>query len=345
MAPRAKTFLRSFLSFLLAGIFLYVAFRGTNVDELLNSLRDVRYFWIALLIPVGLLSHYMRAVRWKYLLGHVKTDLSIRNLFAAVMIGYMVNNALPRVGEIVRPYVAGKLEGISKSTAFGSVVIERIIDLVAVAAIFCLVLFFSPGVLAAFVEDAETLRPLFLAGSLVSLLLLLLLFLKSESLLRSAKVLLALVPARSRDRVQSLFDSFVSGFRVASIREAFGKIALTSVLIWGLYALTLYIPFFAYPEIAAAGLGFDAAIVLLTLSSAAFVLPAPGAFGTYHTFLKFALMRLFGIHEVTALSYTIVTHELGVLTTTLTGAYFLMRDHLKVSEATASSDTGGAEPG
>ncbi|HEX9614365.1 MAG TPA: lysylphosphatidylglycerol synthase transmembrane domain-containing protein [Bacteroidota bacterium] len=342
MAPRAKTLLRSILSFLLAAVFLYVAFRGTNFDELLNSLKDVRYFWIVLLIPVGLLSHYARAVRWKYLLGHVKVDLSVRNLFAAVMIGYMVNNALPRVGEIVRPYVVGRLEKISKSTALGSVVVERIIDLVAVAAIFCLVLTFSPGVLSAFVDDAETLRPVFLGGSVVSLLLFLVLFLKSESLIRSAQVLLAFVPARSRERVQSVFDSFVSGFRVASMKEAFGKIALASIVIWGLYALGLFIPFFAFPEIADAGLGFDAAIVLLTLSSVAFILPAPGAFGTYHTFLKFALMKMFGIHEVTALSYTIVTHEFGVLLTTVTGAYFLLKDQVKVSDATADSPGGGA---
>jgi len=340
MAPRTKTLLRSVLSFLLAGIFLYVAFRGTDIDELMDSLKNVRYIWIILLIPVGLLSHFARAYRWKFLLGHVKENLSIRNLFAAVMIGYMVNNALPRVGEIVRPYVVGRLEGISKSTALGSVVVERIIDLVAVAAIFCLVLFFSPGILSAFVEDAETLRPVFLAGSLASVLLLIILLLKSESLIRSGKVLLRLAPARSRDRVQSLFESFVSGFRAASMKQHFGKIALTSAVIWGLYALGLYLPFFAYPEIAEAGLGFDAAIVLLTLSSMAFVLPAPGAFGTYHTFLKFALIRLFGINEVTALSYTIVTHELNVLITTLTGAYFLVKDHLKVSEIARGTEAG-----
>ncbi|MEX1140375.1 MAG: lysylphosphatidylglycerol synthase transmembrane domain-containing protein [Bacteroidota bacterium] len=338
MAPRTKILLRTALSFLLAGVFLYIAFRGTNFNDLLASLRDLRYWWIALLIPVGLSSHYVRALRWKYMLGHVKETWSVRNLFAAVMIGYMVNNALPRVGELVRPYVAGRLEGISKSTALGSVVVERIIDTVALVAIVCLILFVSPATLSAFVEDAENLRPFFLAGSVVSLVLLTLLFLKSESVVRSAKGLVVLVPARSRDRVHRLFDSFASGFRVSTMKEEFWRIGALSVIMWGLYALGLYLPFLAYPSLDAAGLDMAAAVVLLAVSSVAFVLPAPGAFGTYHSFMKYALMRLYGVDEVTALSYTIVTHELNVLTTTVVGAWFFLKDHLRVSDVAAEAE-------
>ncbi len=341
MAPRSKILLRSLLSFLLAGIFLYIAFRGTDFNELLASLKGLRFGWIVLMIPVGLSSHYVRALRWKYMLGHVKRTWSVRNLFAAVMIGYMVNNVLPRVGEIVRPYVAGRLEGISKSTALGSVIAERIIDTVALVTIVCLILFLSPDTLSAFVEDADNLRPLFLAGSVISLLLMTLLFLKSESVVRSAKVLLVLVPAGKRDRVRGIFDSFVSGFRVSAMKEEFLRIGGLSVLIWGLYALGLYIPFLAYPGLDAAGLDLRAAVVLLAVSSVAFMLPAPGAFGTYHSFLKYALVRLYGIDEVTALSYTIVTHELNVLTTTVVGAWFFLKDHLRVSDVAAEAEGQG----
>ncbi|MEX2117574.1 MAG: lysylphosphatidylglycerol synthase transmembrane domain-containing protein [Bacteroidota bacterium] len=341
MAPRAKILLRSILSFLLAGIFLYIAFRGTDFNELLGSLSGLRYGWIILIIPVALSSHYVRALRWKYMLGHVKKTLSVRNLFAAVMIGYMVNNALPRVGEIVRPYVAGRLEGISKSTALGSVVAERIIDSVALVAIVCLILFLAPETLSAFVEDAENLRPLFLAGSVISLVLMTLLFLKSESVVRSAKGLLVLVPSRSRDRVQGIFDSFVSGFRVSTMKEEFWRIGTLSVVMWGLYALGLYIPLLAYPGLDDAGLDITAAVVLLAVSSVAFILPAPGAFGTYHSFLKYALVRLYGVDEVTALSYTIVTHELNVLTTTFVGAWFFLKDHLRVSDVAAEAEKQG----
>jgi len=83
---------------------------------------------------------------------------------------------------------------------------------------------------------------------------------------------------------------------------------------------------------------FGAAVVLLVISSIAWILPAPGAMGTYHSFLKVAMMRLYGIDETTALSYAIVTHEIGYLVVMVIGAYYYFRDHLQVSDlATASS--------
>ena len=157
-----------------------------------------------------------------------------------------------------------------------------------------------------------------------------------------AKALVVFIPARFHTRVHGIFDSFVSGFRVSAMSEEFWRIGSLSALIWGLYALGMYLPFLAYPGLDASGLDMTAAVVLLAVSSAAFVLPAPGAFGTYHSFLKYALMRLYGVDEVTALSYTIVTHELNVLTTTFVGAWFFLRDHLRVADVTAEAEGQGA---
>lgn len=337
MTPKSKSILRTVLSVLLAAAFLAVAFRGINLVELAGTLGNLRYGWIALIIPVGLLSHFARALRWKYMLGHVKEGLSVRNLFAAVMIGYMVNNVLPRVGELVRPYVAGRLEGISKSTALGSVVVERIIDFVAVAFLLSLIMFASPSTLGVFFDDTDTLRPWFLGGSIVSLLLFIALFLKSEALVRSVRFFLAFVPQRSRPRVESFFDRFASGFRIASEPRHLWIIVTLSLVIWGLYAAGLYLPFYAYPDIASADPGFGGAVVLLALSSIAFIIPVPGAFGTYHSFLRFALARLYGIDDVVALSFAIVTHELNVILVSVTGAYFLVKDHLRITDVSASA--------
>lgn len=336
MTPRTKTILRSVAGVLLAAVFLGVAFRGIDLSELFNTLATLRYGWILLILPAGVLSHYARALRWKYMLGHVKEGLSVRNLFAAVMIGYMVNNVLPRVGELVRPYVVGRLEGISKSTALGSVVVERMIDVVAVAFLFSLIMVVSPSTLAALFQGAEALRPWFLAGSVGAAILFAVLFLKSEVLVRSARFLPALVPERFRSRVERFYDQFASGFRVASERKGLWSIVALSFVIWGLYAAALYAPFYAYPELAAADPGFGGAVVLLALSSAAFIIPVPGAFGTYHSFLRFAIARLYGVDDVVALSYAIVTHEINVVLVSAMGAYFLIKDHLPLSEVSTS---------
>lgn len=340
MASRLRTIGRSVFSFLLAAVFLYLAFRGTNVADLWNSLREVDYAWILPVIPIGLFSHYVRAWRWKYLLGHVKPDLSVRNLFSAVMIGYMVNNVLPRVGELVRPYVVGKLEGVSKSTAFGTVVVERIIDMMSLSFLLCVVLFFFPRSLDAFVRDVDTIRPLFLLGSLVSLVLFTLLFAKSESIARFSRSVLVIVPERFVQRLEAIMESFQSGFRFAQMRDKFFPVVLLSLSMWGLYALALYVPFHAFSAIDSARLDFSASVILLMFSSIAFVIPVPGAFGTYHSFLKFALMTMYGIDEVTALSYSIVTHELGYLVVMTVGIAYFLRDHIKVSDVRFGASEG-----
>jgi uncharacterized protein (TIRG00374 family) len=341
MSPRLKTITRSILSILFAGVFLYLAFRNVRLGDLWNSLKEVHYGWVLVFVVVSLLSHMVRAVRWKIFLNPLKADTSYRNLFSAVMIGYMVNNILPRVGELVRPYVIGKLEGISKSSALGTVVVERIIETGSFFFILCAVLSFAPGSISDFSKDAADLRPLFLAGSAVSVVVMLWLFLKSESLFRFVRLLKPLVPRRFADRADHVIDAFLTGFRVSRAREHFAMIALLSLAIWGLYALGLYVAFFAYDPLVARGLGFGQAVILLTVTSFAFVMPAPGAFGTYHSFLMLAMMKLYGVDSVTALSFSVVTHEMGYLLVMTCGLYFFFKDHIRVRELKMGTAGGG----
>ena len=337
MNTKLKTLLRSLFGILLAGLFLYLAFRGTDFDQLWSSLRNVRYEWILLLIPIGLFSHFLRAIRWKYLLEPVKKPTSSHNLFSAVMIGYMVNNLLPRVGELVRAYVAGKLEGMPKSSTLGSVVIERIIDLATFCFLLFVVLFAYPQTLEAFIDDVESVRILFLAGSVITMVVFILLFIKSESLFALLRLVRHVVPGRMKGRVDGLIDSFLSGMQVSKLRGRLFHITLTSLLMWAFYGLALYVPFFAFEPMRELGLDFGAAMVLLTFSAVAFVLPAPGAFGTYHSFLTVALVRIYGVDSVTALSFSIVTHETSYIVTMAVGVVYFLKDHLKVSDIRAEN--------
>jgi len=341
MSSKSKQSLRSLASFVIAGFFLYLAFRGTDFAELWISLKTANYWWIALLVPITLLSHWVRAVRWGYLLAPVKSTTSRRNLFSGVMIGYMVNNALPRVGELVRPYVLGKLEGISKTSALGSVVIERILDFLTFYFIVSIVLFAYPSSLTPFFEHVETVRPWILASSIVCFFLSMFLFFKAETFVRSASKLKVIMPKKFRGRFDSLLDSFQSGLAVSKMKESFFVIILLSLFMQALYALGLYVPFFAFSSMAALKLDFGASVILLTISSIAFVLPAPGAIGTYHSFMTFSLMKLYGIDNATALGYSIITHEVGYILVTIVGMYFFMKDHVHISEATRQPSEGG----
>ena len=138
MNKRTKNILRYSLSFLLAFVFLYLAFRGVKLTDLWESLKGANYWWAALLLPLNVLLNWVRAERWAYLLAPIKSPISKRNLFSGVMIGYAINNVLPRVGEFVRPYILGKREKISISSTLATVVVERILDFMSFYFIVCI---------------------------------------------------------------------------------------------------------------------------------------------------------------------------------------------------------------
>ncbi len=332
MSPRLKKFLQTFIGFLIAALFLYLAFRGVSFKDLWASLQSVDYLWASLLIPITLISHWLRAVRWAYFLSPVKDKISHQRLFSAVMIGFMVNNVLPRVGEVTRAFAIGRSEGISKSSAFGTVVVERIIDMVTFLSILCVVLFLYPHSLDPFFSNVDAVRPFFLVGSVLCLAVFVILFLKGESLFRLLNLLKHIVPRRFEGRYQQLVDSFLSGFAVAKMHNKFAMIVLLSILIYFFYALSMYVPFYAFSSLSGHNLDFGAAVILLTISTIAFALPAPGALGTYHSFLTAALMLLYGVDRNTALSYSIITHETGYIITTVVGLFYFIKDHLRVSE-------------
>ncbi len=342
MSRSMKSFVRNAFSFVLAFAFLYFAFRDVHFSDLWYSLRTANYGWILLLIPVNIASHWIRAVRWRYLLAPVKSGLSDRNLFSGVMIGYAVNNVLPRVGEFVRPYVLGRLENISKSAALGTVVIERILDFTSFYFIVCVMIAIYPHSLDPFLPNTAAVGPLFLLASMAALVVFVLMFFKAEAMMRFLTRWKHLVPARYRATTDHILESFATGLNVSRLREHSVAILSLSLAMWGVYALGMYLPFFSLDALAAKGLHMGDAVLLLVISSIAWVLPAPGAMGTYHSFVTVVLMRLYGVDMTTALSYSIITHEVGYIVVMALGAGFYLRDRAKIGNFMMMSGKGEA---
>jgi uncharacterized protein (TIRG00374 family) len=334
-----KRIFQTAIGFALAGVFLYTAFQSVNFSDLWQTVLRIQPGWVAAAIPITLASHWVRALRWRYLLVPVKRPTSTRNLFSAVMIGFMVNNVTPRAGELVRAYVAGKLEGVSKSSTLGSVVAERIVDLISFFFIVCLVFFVYPDAFDPFVESPDTYRPLFLVGSVVGIGFFVFLFLRIDLLESAMGWGVRFLPAAYRTKAERLVGSFISGFGVARMPEMFAPVIGLSFLMWLLYVLGMYVIFFAFDDLVALQLGFGAAVVLLTISAIAFVLPAPGALGTFHSFVTFAMVNLYGVETATALGYSIVVHELGYILVGVTGLYYLLRDNLRLAELNVEAGT------
>ena len=131
MKPFYKQVIK-FFAFLLVTIFLFwLVYRDQNFDDLMKVLcDDVDYTWIWVAIVFGLLSHVSRSLRWQMLTKSMGYRISFMNSFMGVMIGYFANMAIPRMGEFTRCGVVSKYENVPFSKLLGTVVTERVFDMI-----------------------------------------------------------------------------------------------------------------------------------------------------------------------------------------------------------------------
>jgi hypothetical protein len=283
-------------------------------------------------------SHLLRALRWRYLLDPIKQRIGLRNLFSGVMVGYFFNNILPRAGELARPYALAKLESIPKGAAFGTIVVERMMDTVS----FLILVLLLPLIYRGPLE--ETFPWLAGAGTTVGavtaavLVMLVVMMVRRDWTDRLLRVITRLLPASLGRKVERLLHSFLDGFLFLKHPRKFIAIGSLSVLIWVLYAAMTYAAFLAFPE--TEGLGVRAAFVVLTIASIGVAIPTPGGTGTYHAFASLTLISLFGVAAPVALGVATLSHAAMYVSTTLVGLYYVGRDHLHVAEVVAV-DKGG----
>lgn len=341
-APAARSGTRSLikytLSIVVTGLFLYLAFRGTNFHELLLSMGRANYWWMIPNFAALMLSHVLRSWRWRYMLEPVKPNISMRNLFSGVMVGYMMNNILPRAGEIVRPYALGKLEGIPKSAAFGTIVVERLLDTLSfVILVVSIPLLYRGPLKESFpwLENTGIIVTAATAGVLAMLVVLMMRRNWTDALLG---VVRKMVSPELSGRIEKGVHSFLDGFIFLKRPDRFLTIFILSVLIWALYAVMMYAAYFAF---GLQYLGFRSAIVVLAISSIGVAMPTPGGTGTYHVLTSQTLSRLYAVDATTALSYATVTHAVGFIGVTLIGLYYFLHDHIRVSEAVKTGEGEG----
>lgn len=333
MNARIRGILKLAVSLGLSLLFLFLAFRNASLEEILASVRTANYWWLLLMFILLLASHLARSIRWRYLLNPIKPGIGLRNLFSAVMVGYMMNNVLPRAGELVRPYAIGKLENIRAGAALGTIVVERIMDILSFLMLIALMPFVYSGPLTETFPWLET-GGLWLGVATVALLVALVTMMArrdwTDALLR---MVARVVPARVGVRIDRLAHSFLDGFLFVKEPGSFLAILGLSVVVWGLYAVMTYAAFFAFDM--GTVLGPGAAVVVLAISSIGVAIPTPGSTGTYHFFASETLTRLFGVAAGPALSYATATHAVGFVGVTLIGLFFFLKDQIRMSDAAA----------
>ena len=265
-----------------------------QVETIKQSFRDADYFWVLLSLVFGTLSHVSRAYRWRYTLSPLGIHIGFLNSFFAVMIGYVANIVFPRLGEVSRCAVIAKYEKQPFEKLFGTVVAERVADMIILLSIIVFVLLLQMDILkdtltemlASAGDPTAVLKKLALLG-IVGFLVLIggLIVFKTSSHPIALKV---------KTFAKGLLDGVFSILKMERKCEFIGHTAF----IWIMYMAMFFVPFFALPETSDVPLaGILAAFVMGGLS----IIFVQGGIGIYPLFVALVL-NLYGVSETSGLT-------------------------------------------
>ncbi len=322
-----QNFGKFIISIIIGGLFLWLALRNVSLSEVQESLQQMSYGWIPFYVLVTLMAHYSRAVRWQQLFEAQEDNRlpSKRTLFNGVMLGYLLNYAIPRLGELSRAVYVTRIEGGSNSKTLGTVFLERIVDTVMLMVMLLFIVFF-------FVSDPQAIRSIFgedtvdlakilfdpinvILVTVFILLGLVLLWLINKTFMSNTENAGLFTTAYLK--IKEILLLFSEGLLSLRLVRNWGLFIGSTILIWFGYVLLAYIPFWGFDMVSVYGLGMREAFVIMVVSAIGVALPSPGGVGTYHWFVGQTLIIVYMVPSGLAMTYAIVTHAVMFFTVVL----------------------------
>ncbi len=319
---RQSKLLRTIIGLLIAALFVFLAFRGISFHSLLHDALRANFYILLAATLVVLFSHFLRALRWRVILQEIKQDISIVDTWGSIMVGYLLNNFVPRLGEIVRAYTTGRLEEISVSGVLGTIVLERLFDMLSAGVLFGLALFLYHGNLIGSFPFLRAAGLILIVGSLVLGAVLYVASVSENFQNLILRVVEFVLPKKLAKRAESILLSFLESFKILRSGKRLGVITIYTALIWIVYIYSMYIPFFAFKFGTNLHLTFYDAFLLILVTTIAWIVPSPGATGVYHLFVSQALINIANVPKDEALAYATLTHLFGYIAITIVGAIF-----------------------
>ncbi|NQU41742.1 flippase-like domain-containing protein [bacterium] len=340
---------------LLSLVALYFVFRGVSFREILGAITSFDYVWLAPALVSFYFGIWLRAARWKWLFLP-RYDVSLKHATGGIFIGFALNSVYPaRAGEFARAYLIGRQEKTGFSTAFGTVVSERFLDLLMMPMLWlAAVLFAGRGLIG---PEAELRVSIFgaehvltgerfidLAWGLVPVAVALMVGILAFTIpyTRGGMLWLAreipYAPRKWREKIAHLMESFSQGFGVfRSPTRLIGLIVFTAI-IWFTNALSVYL----------LARGFDFQNVMTIPQSMALIViicvfitipAAPGYWGFFEAGVIFSIV-IMGIHGNDSLvrSFAILVHLTQWVPIVAIGLPWAWMSHVSVGEAEAAGE-------
>jgi glycosyltransferase 2 family protein len=303
--------------FSLRGIQTSSELSGNKWDFIVEKWRLADKGWLIAMAIVALASHLLRAQRWRMLMVPAGYHNKLDHSFYSLMVGYLVNLAIPRGGEVSRCYNLFKLDKTPAQISFGTVVTERIIDVICLFILIVFSFILESKKLFSFLEtlpwnsgdQSKKFQTLAIVGAVVLCLGVAVYFF----LRRNTKI---------KNFITKTWTGFREGLLTVFKLKNKRLFVLYSVLIWLLYFLMSYTVIRAFP--ATADLGFNGVLSLFAIGAIAMAAPLPGGTGAYHVLVPEGLVFLYAIPRSDAVAFTVIFHGWQTLILIVFGAISIL---------------------
>ena len=287
MNKKTAKFLKIVLPLLLGVLLVWYSLSKISIEELITYFKNADYFYISLGLFFGLLSHLSRAYRWKFMIEPLGYTLRLPNSIMAVFATYLVNYTIPRAGEITRATILTNYEGVPFEKGFGTIVAERIADMLVMLGIISITLFLEfDFIYQFFVERFEPKKIIFGLVLVLVLITFLFVFIKRSQSNFAIKV---------RSFVTGLVEGIMTIFKMKH-KWAF---IFHTLFIWAMYVLMFYVTSLSLEETSTLPL----AAILIGFISASFSIAATnGGIGSYPVAI-YAAFSIFAIAKEPSIAF------------------------------------------
>ena len=292
---------------IIGGFFLFLTLKNKHLGEIFELLLTARTNWILLSIVFLVIMFFFRAYRWKLLMENNGNSPDIKNVSYSLLLGFFINSFTPKLGEIIRCTSLQKSSGIPVSKSFGTVISERIYDLIALILAITVILLLEFGRLRELIATAIYSIKKSVSANLLNLGLILL-----GLVLVIAALILISRHYKLLHKIRSFLKEFWATLRNTFRIKSYRIFALQTVMIWFLMVLMNYCCLRSLPSTENLNLYF--AFVVLFVGTIGWAIPSPGGIGTTHFFVL-QLFLLFNLSEETGITYGILVNGITVLFT------------------------------
>lgn len=318
-----KIFIQSlkFLGFLVVGLFLlWLAFRNVDFRSLSRNLSEANYYWLILSVFFGIVAFVSRARRWQLLIHPLGYKPSFWHTFHAMMIGYLANMALPRIGEITRCVSLGKKENLAVDKLVGTVIIERTIDFISIVMLLIIIVFTSGSIINKFLNESIFIP---FRDKVLKYVDFSWIFWLSLVLLAAAGLFIMIRYRRNLRKIRffaKIFDiakGILSGLKTIVNLERKWEFILHTFIIWISYALMTWVVVFSLNS--TSHISFWDSLIILVIGGLAMSVPVQSGFGAFHYAVSRALVVIEGVTLEDGLTFALLTHESQIIFEVLVG--------------------------